>query len=369
MNRTRALLFTVSSLLAACSGGSNPGDGELGGSEVGPSAGGAPAEAGGAGPSGGGASPSAGGASPTTGGADAGGAPAATGGSGVGGSGGGGGETAAPACAGLSGAAGDFDKTVSIDGEERRYLLHVPASYDPTAPTPLIVALHGLTESPEDIRDKSHLDEVADERGFIVAYPEGKNASWNGGVCCGLARLMDVDDVGFIRVLLDAVEADYCVDPDHVHATGFSNGGFMTHRLACELADRIASVGVVAGQEGLPSCSPARPIAMLQIHGTADPLVPYGGNPILGYPSTESTVDGWADRDSCADDSAVVYEDDTTSCVLRAACAGGAAVELCTVDGGLHDWFGGGTLWTDAGPPAGFVATTTIVDFLMAHPR
>lgn len=112
-----------------------------------------------------------------------------------------------------------------------------------------------------------------------------------------------------------------------------------------------------------------RPVAVFQAHGTADPLVPYGGNPILGFPSTAETIDGWRARDACAQtEGEIVYEDDATTCERWGSCEGGADVELCTVEGGLHDWFGGGTAWTEDGPPEGFVATLAIVDFLFAHP-
>lgn len=271
-------------------------------------------------------------------------------------------------CAGKEGLSGDLDLLVSVGGEERRVLLHVPAAHDGVTALPLVLALHGFTESPEDIRDTSHLDRVADERGFIAAFPEGKSGSWNGGVCCGVSEWMGEEDVAFIEATLDAIEASYCVDARRVHATGFSNGGFMSHRLACELADRVASIGVVAGQEGVESCAPARPVPVLQIHGTADPVVPYGGNPILAYPSTESTIAGWVERDGCGPSTNITLVEGDTTCVAHESCQAGSVVELCKVEGGLHDWFGGGSLWTEAGPPEGFVATLKIVEFFEAHP-
>ncbi|MBL8740190.1 MAG: hydrolase [Myxococcales bacterium] len=283
--------------------------------------------------------------------------------------GGGAGQGGAPpsACA-AQGPSGDLERMVDVGGEARRVLLHVPPGLAPDAATPLVVVMHGFTESPEDIRAITHFDEVADERGFIVAYPEGKSGSWNGGTCCGLSELMGEPDVTFVSAVIDDVSASHCVDPTRVHAAGFSNGGFMAHRLACELSDRIASIGVVAGQESLESCTPARPVAVLQIHGTSDPVVPFGGNPFLGYPTTESTVTGWIERDQCEGEETSTYDADGVSCVARQTCAASAAVELCTVDGGGHDWFGGGDAWTADGPPDGFVATLHIADFLAAHP-
>lgn len=275
----------------------------------------------------------------------------------------------AVSCTGLTGEAGDFDRTISFGGKDRRFLLHVPASYDPTAGTQLVVALHGFTEGPEDIRDTSHFDVVSDQRGFIVAYPEGLTGSWNGGACCGLSVVEGIDDVGFIGALLDTLEAEYCVDPARVFATGFSNGGFMSHKLGCELSDRIAAIGVVAGQESLAECNPTRPVPVLQIHGDADPVVPYGGNPLLGFPPTSSTITGWATRDGCNPDPSPAGDLGDTSCEIYGECSEGAAVELCTVSGGGHDWPGGGSAWTGDTPPDGFVATLAIADFFEAHPR
>ncbi len=287
----------------------------------------------------------------------------------VGGGEGGGSGGAPPACTGLSGMPGDFDLHLTVGSDDRRYLLHVPAHYDPTQATRLIIALHGFSDGPEDMRDITHFNDEADTRSFLVAYPEGLNASWNGGTCCGLSMITGVDDVGFISALIDAIAADYCVDPARVHATGFSNGGFMAHRLGCELSDRVASIAVVAGQESLSSCNPTRPVPVLQIHGNADPVVPYDGNPLLGFPSTASTVTGWAQRDGCPSAATPLGQIGDTSCEQYAPCHQGSAVELCTVDGGGHDWPGGGSLWVNGMPPSGFVATFAVLDFFEAHPR
>lgn len=314
-----------------------------------------PGEEAGATPGAGGATPGAGGGAQPEGGADA-----------SGGAGGAGTGAGAPGC-GLPGASGDLERTLSVSGDERRYLLHVPASYDGSAARPLVVALHGFTETPETMREVTHLDELADERDLLVAYPAGLGGSWNGGTCCGSAMFTGVDDVAFIAALIDDVSATFCVDPARVFVTGFSNGGFMAHRLGCELADRVAAIGVVAGQESLSACAPAKPVAVLQIHGDADPVVPFGGNPLLGFPPTSDTIAGWRQRDTCADASSPTWTLGDTYCEAFGPCAGDTAVELCTVAGGGHDWPGGGTAWTD--PPQGFVATRKIVDFFEAHPR
>lgn len=334
-----ALALTLS---ACADDGLSPGGG---GGEA-PTAGGGPVSLGGSAPEGGATSD---GGSPARGGSPAEGGSPSTG------------------TCDAQGPAGDFERMIDIGGEMRRALVHVPAGLGEAA-VPLVIVMHGFTESPEDIRATSHFDEVADERGFIVAYPEGKNGSWNGGTCCGLSELMGEEDVAFVSAVIDDVKSSHCVDPLRVHASGFSNGGFMAHRLGCELANRIASIGVVAGQQSLETCSPARPLAVLQIHGLSDPVVPFGGNPFLGYPPTEETVGGWRERDQCDTSETVTYDMDGVSCVARQSCASSTSVELCSVEGGGHDWFGGGSAWTEDGPPAGFVSTLHIADFFAAHP-
>ena len=272
-------------------------------------------------------------------------------------------------CTGRGGAAGDSDNPITVGATGRRYLLHVPPSYDPTIPMPLVVGYHGVTFTPEQMRDATHFDEVADQRGFLVAYPAGLYASWNAGTCCGGALAGKVDDVAFSRALLDEVTGTYCVDDQQIFATGFSNGGFMTHRVGCELADRYAAIGVVSGQESLAACAPGRPVPVVQLHGTADPLVPYLGNPLLGFPSTAQTIAGWAMRDGCADPPTTIGVEGSVTCVRHGGCAEDAEVILCTNEGGAHDWIGGGTLWTSAGPPPGFVTTLYFADFFGRHPR
>jgi len=309
-----------------------------------------------------GGAPGTGAAASTSGDQEQGGAPAAGGADALDG---GGGQGPSGACA-SAGPAGDLDIMVASGADERRALVHVPEGAQ-ERPAALIIALHGFTEGPEAMRDMTHLDEMADERGFVVAYPEGKNGSWNGGVCCGLSEWNAVDDVGFIAALIESVSASHCIDPGRVHVTGFSNGGFLAHRVGCELADRVASIGVVAGQQGMPSCEPTRSISVLQIHGSADPVVPFGGSAFLGYPSTASTIEGWAERDACGTTTSVTYDEGDTLCEARTSCDAGAIVELCTVEGGSHDWFGGGSAWT-SGPPQGFVATLKILGFFEAHP-
>lgn len=311
-----------------------------------------------------------GGAGATGGAAGAGGTAGAGGSSGASGSGGDGGSSGSggASCAGKTGTAGDFDLTVSIGGEERRYLLHVPASYDGSTAVPFVLSFHGWTESPEDIRQITHLDRVADDRGFIVAFPEGKGKSWAGGACCSPSNGNGTDDVGFTRAVIDAVALSHCTDEKRVYATGFSNGGFFSHRLACELSDRIAAIGVGSGQNTIEPCSPSRAVPVIQVHGTSDFVVPYIGNPLFSYPPTKDTMTEWAARNGCSATSHPTEQQGSASCESWGPCAEGSDVVLCTVQGGGHEWFGGGSKWTADGPPPGsFQESYAVMDFLEQH--
>jgi polyhydroxybutyrate depolymerase len=281
------------------------------------------------------------------------------------GSGGGGG---AETCTGKTGMAGDHDPVfVMSSGAEREYAMHVPPSYDPEVPTPVVLGFHGYGEGNDAFASVTHLAEAADEAGFIVVFPQGTAPlgipGWNAGSCCGSASIGDVPDVQLVADLLDQIATDYCVDERRVFATGFSNGGMLSHRLACELSDRIAAIGAVAGTMAIPDCTPSRPVPVLHVHGTSDPVVAWDGGALAqGVPDT---ITGWIDRNGCGASPMVVYEQGSARCELfDDGCTDGAVVELCTVTGGGHDWPGGGT----AMGMGDLVATDVIAEFFAAHP-
>lgn len=253
---------------------------------------------------------------------------------------------------------------------QRSIRVHVPASYDPTRPTPVVLDFHGYTMSAQSQEDLTRLPEKADEAGFIAVHADGTGAprGWNGGDCCGTPATTNLDDVGFVLALLDELERRLCVDPDRVFATGFSNGGFLSHRLACEAADRIAAIAPVAGVMGVDACAPSRPVPVMHTHGTADGIVPYNGGGLTGYRSVATTVAGWAARNGCTGEPIETFAQGDARCVAHRGCAGGAEVVLCTITGGGHTWPGGGYF------PGGHISTDLSItdamwDFFSAHPR
>ena len=270
------------------------------------------------------------------------------------------------------------------DGRVRTYELYVPTTL-PDGPVPLLVALHGGTGWGKQFERNSGLDGLAEANGFLVVFPDGVGAgptetdrrTWNAGDCCGAAARNDVDDVAFIDQLLDTIGAAYDVDHNRTFATGHSNGGMLSYRLACELSDRFAAVALQAGSLGIEQCAPITPVSLLHIHGTADTNVPIAGGVGSGLANVDfrSTIDSVtmvAVADGCTGEPTVAVE--PTSPDLTATtwsdCAGGVEVQLVAVTGAPHAWMG----HQPSNPEAtvaytGLDASVAVLQFLFAHPR
>ncbi len=222
----------------------------------------------------------------------------------------------------------------------RTFDLNIPSGRESGQLLPVVFVLHPLTQNREWGKLAADMVAKSESEGFIAVFPEGTLGSWNGGTCCGAASQTSVDDVLFIREIHARLRDLACMDPSRVYATGLSNGAFMSHRLACEASDIITAVAPVAGVLGIPQseCRPTRPVPVLQIHGTADPLVPYRGG-LLGD-SVPDTVAAWVRRDGCVGSPVETFRQGAASCVTYPSCDGDAEVSLCTVEGGGHCWFG-----------------------------
>ncbi len=150
---------------------------------------------------------------------------------------------------------GDSTRTLTYEGIQRSYILHIPPSYDGSQAMALVMDFHGGGGTAQNQRRVSGFDPLADEKGFVVAYPNGTGRlgdvflTWNGGTCCGYASHQNVDDVGFVRALVRDVQAVVKIDAKRIYATGLSNGGIMSYRLACEASDLIAAIGPVSGTQ------------------------------------------------------------------------------------------------------------------------
>jgi polyhydroxybutyrate depolymerase len=281
----------------------------------------------------------------------------------------------------------DVRGRVLVDNRERTYDLHVPASYDGTKYVPLVVALHGRLGTGSGQQKLTHMDGVSDEHGFIVVYPDGLERSWADVRGGGPSDRDGVDDVKFISGLIDKLESKYKIDAKRVYATGMSNGGFMSGRLACELSDRIAAMAIVGAslsENAAANCHPAKPVSVLIIQGTADPLVPIGGG-VLGRNTSggevlshSAAIEKFVEVDHCSGEPRKEAIPDkagdgtTLDVTTYGSCAAGSEVQGYVVNGGGHTWPGGMQYL-----PATFIGKTTrnidgssvIWEFLAKHER
>ena len=238
--------------------------------------------------------------------------------------------------------------TIYSGGLDRAYLIHFPPNFDSADELPLVFNLHGYTSNAAQQALYSQMNDVSDDGNFIVCYPDGIGESWNVGLPGGSSA----DDVGFLSDLIDSLHLLYNVNLDRVYSCGMSNGGYMSYKLACELSDRIAAIASVTGSI-VPSmennCSPTRAVPVMEIHGTADPVVAYNGssfaNPI------EEVVQFWVDKNACLDAPVTIEIPNLVTLDLSTAerieylnCDDEAEVVFYKVENGGHTWPGAAIL-------------------------
>lgn len=235
------------------------------------------------------------------------------------------------------------------DGIQRNFRQYVPANYDGSRAVPMVINLHGYTSSALQQEIYGDFRPIADTAGFILLHPDGTRDQTNTPFWNSLGSTTEtVDDVGFISALIDTMAAEFKIDLNRVYATGMSNGGFMSFKLACELTDRIAAIASVTGSMALNdfnACNPSEPIPVMQIHGTNDSSVLYPGSAtVVGI---EELLAEWASRNNCDSTpviTAVPDIDTTDECTAEHWVYSGGDeetnVELFKVFEGGHSWPG-----------------------------
>jgi len=295
-----------------------------------------------------------------------------------------------------------------FDGRIRSYLLHIPSSYDGSNPVPVVIALHGHPGGWFDLKVSTDLDKKSDEEGFIVVYPTGHLAPllerflffintllptfhllghiWNCWDYC------DIDDVGFIRALINHLDSTLNINSSRIYITGISGGGLMAYRLGSDLSDIVAAIAPIAGAIGgiwytestlyvIPK--PTHPMSVIVFHGLQDRNLPYEGGWVNGtlrlwntnikvdintnFLSVNESVSFWVEHNNC--NPIPKIETSPSGNIITQTYANGtngSEVVLYTVVNGGHEWFGGPeAFW----PPCEISATDLMWEFFEQHPK
>lgn len=258
---------------------------------------------------------------------------------------------ATPAAPAPSIATRDQTVSVTVDGRVRTARVHLPNPLPDLKKVPVVLVFHGQLADADAQQALSQFNHLSNDHGFIAVYPAGYQLSWNDGRKDTPSNRDGVRDVRFVRTLLQHLEQRYPVDRRRVFALGMSSGGFFAQRLGCVMAGRfaaVASVAAVLPRTTAKRCAPTRPLSVLMIMGTADPLVPYRGGPFgrATVLSAKASAKHWRELAQCKRPRTRQLpdyaKDGTRTRVLTAdRCQGGTAVKLFTVHGGGHTWPGG----------------------------
>lgn len=243
-------------------------------------------------------------------------------------------------------------ETIDVNGVKRSYTAQLPAK----RPAPLVIVLHGKTQRGADMITRTGWPQVAKREGLAVAFPDGLNHAWADARTKAGPALRGpppgTDDVAFIARLVEKLVADGIADAKRVFVAGISNGGAMAMTMACARADLFAagaSVIMNLTDEAAVTCHPSRPLPMLIMNGTADPLVPYAGGrgssyfAADGFWSTEETLEFWRKLNGCETDDAARSDlpdrnaaDQSTVTRISSRCPAGHDVVLYRVNNGGH---------------------------------
>lgn len=279
-------------------------------------------------------------------------------------------------------------KVFVYEGTMRYYDIYVPTTYDEAEPLPMVVMLHGRGGTGESLARDIEMNQFAEVHGFIALYPDGIYREWN--YTRGLPWVVEnpTDDALFLKALVAQISTEYVIDSERVYVGGFSNGGFMAQRLACEASDTFAAFATVGatGFSGMSSlCDNQPPVPILLIHGTADPIIPWDGQTMpvndeqeiyVSAPALE-TFGFWASHNDCSPDfeqSTLPAVDETREITVRlfddAGCEERGAVRFYAVVNGGHTW--PGVEWTRSRVPLGdvtldFHASEALWEFFSAY--
>jgi polyhydroxybutyrate depolymerase len=269
-------------------------------------------------------------------------------------------------------------------GRQRCYLLYVPSGMGSAQSLPVVFALHGFAGNANGLRSISVWEPVAEQEKFLVVYPEGSSfpLRWNTGP---VANIPDVDDVQFIQDVIHHLASVAAVDEARIYVTGFSNGGQMTHRIACQLADQVAAVGIVDGFDAgmLETCDAVRPVPLMAFFGTANPLAGASypkwfqklmnvtiddAEPPLPANAIDLWLEDWARRNGCDLTPVRMPPIGNTRGFRYEECQDDADIVWYSIEGQGHAWPGGPSLPWLGDSVSDLNASETLWEFFKQHP-
>lgn len=266
---------------------------------------------------------------------------------------------------------GETERNLTVNGQQRTYLLHIPPALDKSSPAPLVFAFSGydieIHFEISDMKMSTGFGDLADKNGFILVYPYGVSGTWNVNAdnCCGDAADNKVDETAFVHQIISDVGTIASVDPKRIYAVGFNLGAILTFSFACEMSDTFAAVAPVSGALLFSPCQPQQPVSVIQVHGKNDTLIPYEGGKgnlfsgELEFPPVEQDISTWAQLDKCTGPTQTENLGTTVTHTIYASCASGTAVELYSLEGLGNNWVTKYVL----------PVSQIIWDFFKAHPK
>ena len=279
-------------------------------------------------------------------------------------------------------APGSYAYSMVYGGHKRLYRVHVPASYAPGKPVPLVFALHGGGGNMDYQANDAYYGQIAqsEKDGYVAVFPNGfsrlpggKLATWNAGNCCGAARDKGIDDVGYLREIVRRLKTALNVDASRVYANGMSNGGMMAYRLACDAPDVFRAVASVAGTDNTASCAPTKAVSVLHIHARDDEMVLFNGgagrdrSAVTDFVAVPDSVAKWVQLNGCSVSPKRVLETSGAYCDSYSPCRDGAEVKLCVTETGGHSWPGGAKVRGGTTGSSALSATGEIAAFFGSH--
>lgn len=250
---------------------------------------------------------------------------------------------------------GEYQRKVA---DNRKYLLYVPRSVTAGRPAPLVMFFHGGGGHMEQAAKAYGWRETAEREGFVVAFlngssvfPRGHLATWNAGHCCGYARDEKVDDIAFVKNVLQDIQTQIPINSQQIFATGMSNGGMLAHRLACDMADTFRAVAAVAGTDNTVNCQPSRAISILHIHARDDSHVLFQGgagedafrdnSKVTAFTSVPETIKRWQQRLQLPATASRVLQQPGVYSDRWQSADGRIQLQLVVTESGGHSWPGG----------------------------